>query len=234
MKARRVVTEYFSFNRAEQRGVSILLLLLLTLVLLKRFLPDPLAAPPAGGAAFERDVAAFAAEVARAEEAARQKRMKPAYTARTGIAYRTDTNHAFQRTTRPQLMIELNAADTMELQRLRGIGSGFARRITGYRNKLGGFANKVQLLEVYGMDASRYAMIRDYVTANADSVRKIDINNVTFKALMAHPYFPYEITREVILYRKKNKRFNSAEELMQVPGISDSLYRKIAPYVRVD
>src|SRR3569833_3197280 len=55
------------------------------------------------------------------------------------------------------VVIELNSADSAKLTELKGIGPSFARRIINYRNRLGGFINKEQLKEVYGMDDDRYA-----------------------------------------------------------------------------
>jgi DNA uptake protein ComE-like DNA-binding protein len=233
MKVKTFIADYFSFNRAEQRGISILLLVMLALLLTNRLLPGRQEEPPAGQAAFEIEVLAFERELARAEEE-RQKKWSPG---RSGSQYFTafagDTAHKEGKARMPSFTIELNGADTLDLQRLRGIGPGFARRIVSYRNKLGGYLEKSQLLEVYGMDAERYAMIREYVFVNSDSVRKIDLNNVPFKSLIGHPYFPYELTREIILYRKKAKRFGSAEELKNIKGVNDSVYRKISPYIVV-
>ena len=45
-------------------------------------------------------------------------------------------------------VIDLNAADTAELKRIPGIGSGLARMIVAYRNRLGGFYSVSQLQEV--------------------------------------------------------------------------------------
>ena len=39
-------------------------------------------------------------------------------------------------------IIELNSSDTTSLKTLKGIGSGYAKRIIAYRNKLGGFIKK--------------------------------------------------------------------------------------------
>ena len=51
----------------------------------------------------------------------------------------------------PPVVVEINTADSAELMRLNGIGASFSRRIVKYRNLLGGFISKEQLLEVYGM-----------------------------------------------------------------------------------
>jgi len=233
MRARTVIADYFSFNRAEQRGIAILILALVILLLLNRYLPEKSAEPPVGTERFRQEVAAFEQEVERAEEEKRNKRGRKNVQRHSYPMFSRDTSYKLRQKP-PELFIELNGADTLDLQQLRGIGPGFARRIVGYRKKLGGFADRRQLLEVYGMDRERYMLIRDHVYAEPDSVKRIDLNNATFKMLISHPYFPYEITKEIILYRKKVKRFNSPEEMMNVKGFTDSLFRKVSPYIAVD
>jgi competence ComEA-like helix-hairpin-helix protein len=233
MKIRTIVFDYFSFNRAEQRGIAVLLSVLVTLLALVRFWPSQPLLPHENEASFGREVVAFTRQLKMKEEKARLGRKPGNRTYSYFPATQRDTAFRQEKSRQPSFMIEINAADTMELQRLKGIGPGYARRIVSYRNKMGGFYDKRQLLEVYGMDAARYGMIRDHITVEPDSVKKIDINNVPFKTLMAHPYFPYELTREIILYRKKAKRFNTAEELKDVKGVNDSVFLKITPYILV-
>ena len=133
----------------------------------------------------------------------------------------------------PVIKVDINRADTLELQRLKGIGPSYARRIVSYRNRLGGFINCRQVLEVWGVDTVLYNLIREHIIITSDSVRKIDLNTVSFKELLKHPYFPYELTRALILYRQKNKIFRSLDELNSVEGINDSIFRRIRSYVRV-
>lgn len=64
------------------------------------------------------------------------------------LNFQSQTN---SKTTSEKLLIELNAADTTELKKLDGIGSAYAKRIVKYRDLIGGFVRKEQLLEVYGL-----------------------------------------------------------------------------------
>jgi competence ComEA-like helix-hairpin-helix protein len=233
MKIRTIIFDYFSFNRAEQRGIAVLLSILVALLALNRFWPSQPLFPQENEASFARDVLAFTEQLKKSDENARFSRKPGKKVYSYFPAARRDTAFRQEKSRQPSFTVEINAADTMELQRLRGIGPGYARRIVSYRNKLGGFCAKLQLLEVYGMDRDRYGMICDHITVEPDSVKKIDINNVTFKALISHPYFPYELTREIILFRKKAKRFNTAEELKNVKGMNDSVFLKISPYILV-
>jgi competence protein ComEA len=79
----------------------------------------------------------------------------------------------------PGTIIDLNTADTAQLTQLHGIGASFARRIVSYRDRLGGFINKEQLKEVFGIDSEKYAGLQSQVKVDAVRIRKIDINKAT-------------------------------------------------------
>ena len=83
--------------------------------------------------------------------------------------------------------IELNSADTTALKSLPGIGSVFASRIIKYRELLGGFVSISQLLEVYGLDSTRYSRIAGLVVADSAAIRKLSVNSLRFAELLRHP-----------------------------------------------
>lgn len=59
--------------------------------------------------------------------------------------------------------LELNHATAEELETLEGIGSVIAQRIVEYRAAIGGFTNRVQLLDVEGIGESKYNAIYSYL-----------------------------------------------------------------------
>jgi len=217
------VKDYLSFNRAEQRGIVILLLILSGVILSNIFIPTGITHQPVDFTGFEKEVAIFESEWQKAKE-----------TEEKNLFMRTDTSFKKKMRLKTEFIVELNSADTFDLQRLRGIGPSFARRIVNYRQRLGGYIRKEQLLEVFGMDSSRYYALASNIGVSPDSVRRIDLNHITFKELLRHPYFPYEVTKAIMIYRQKNKQFRSLEELKSIEGISDSLFRRVFPYIRVD
>jgi competence ComEA-like helix-hairpin-helix protein len=234
MKWKQFVLDYLTFSRSEQNGVAVLLFILSVLIIANVWFPYDPDYRETGYEEFEQAVIRFEKQVqeARAKEASRFRKSWEKYSG--GLFAGGDTANAYGKKQEPAFTINLNTADTLELQRLRGIGPGYARRIVQYRDRLGGFVRKSQLLEVWGMDTARYNRILSYLVLGKDTIRKIDINAIAFKDLMRHPYFPYDITREIILYRKKVKRFKKPEELLLVKGVSDSVYRRIQPYIRVE
>ena len=130
-------------------------------------------------------------------------------------------------------MVELNSADETVLVQLKGIGPSFSKRIIKYRNMLGGFYKKEQLLEVYGMDKTRYNGFIASVEINPDLVKKINLNTATFKTILKHPYFDYNTTKLLIEYRAKQEQIISLDDLQEVMEINDSLYNKISPYLKI-
>lgn len=132
------------------------------------------------------------------------------------------------------LLLEINTADTLDLQQLKGIGPSFARRIVKYRDLLGGYSNHKQLLEVYGMDSTRYANIIDHIIIENKSIKKIDINKATIKELIKHPYIEFYLAKSIITQREKIGNFSSLKELMDASLIYDELFYKIKPYLTID
>jgi len=132
------------------------------------------------------------------------------------------------------VLVEINSADSAELTRLRGIGPSYARRIVKYRSLLGGFYRKDQLLEVFGMDSTRYSGFIDNVALNPLLLEKMDLNEVEFKTLLKHPYVEYYIVKSIFDYRDKHGKFSSVDELKNVPLIYEELYEKFAPYLIIE
>ncbi len=98
--------------------------------------------------------------------------------------------------------LELNRADSAALVALRGIGPYYARKILNYRERLGGFVDAAQLLEIDGLDADRLAGFSEDVTVDAKKIRKIDLWHASDTVLARHPYIGAKGARSVLRYRQ--------------------------------
>lgn len=132
---------------------------------------------------------------------------------------------------RKELMIEINTADTLDLQELYGIGSYFSRAIVKYRSMLGGYVRKEQLREVYGMTEDRYQAILPYIMINQSEVKKIKINTASVAELRRHPYIDSYQARAIVRFRNNGGRFTSEIDLMKVSLLDKETIEKIAPYI---
>ena len=125
------------------------------------------------------------------------------------------------RNTQSSEFINLNSADTTELKSLPGIGSFFAKNIVDYKNKLGGFIEKEQLLEVYAFDTTRLSNIENFIVIDSIELRKININTDDFKTILRHPYIEYEDVKKIVNYRESKGMIKNWEQYLKVVGRND-------------
>ena len=128
-------------------------------------------------------------------------------------------------------VVELNAADSTQLETLRGIGPAFSARIVKYRNRLGGFYKKEQLLEVYGLDSAKFEELKIHVSVDPLTIQQINVNTATFDEFKKHPYLSYKQMNAIIQYRKQHGVYQSVEDLRKIAIINEEILRKIEPYL---
>jgi competence protein ComEA len=129
------------------------------------------------------------------------------------------------------VVVELNSADSAKLISVEGIGPGFAKRIIYYRERLGGFVSKEQLKEVYGLDELKYKEIAGQLKVDANRIRKININTITFDKLRLIPYLDYKQVNAIIEYRKQHGNYTAIADIENIAIIDDGILRKIEPYL---
>jgi len=130
-----------------------------------------------------------------------------------------------------KVLIDLNTADSVALLTLYGIGPSFAKRIIKYRNLLGGFYSKTQLLEVYGFDQDRLDKIDDKCEVSSLGIKKINVNTVKTDELKKHPYFDYYTAKAIVDQRIILRKFTSVQQIKEIPLIHDELFAKIRNYL---
>ena len=86
------------------------------------------------------------------------------------------------------------------MKKIPGIGSGIARMIAGYRQRLGGFYRIEQLAEI-NLD---YEQLRPWFSIRADSIRRINLNKAGIERLRRHPYINFYQAKAFVEYRRKH------------------------------
>ena len=123
------------------------------------------------------------------------------------------------------VIVNLNAADSAGLLPLSGIGPVFAGRIIKYRDRLGGFFYKEQLLEVKYFTQEMLDKIQDNIVIDTSLIQKLPINKLEFKEILRHPYVDYEMT-VVIVNERKKMHYTSIKDFSQRAQVGDTLLLK--------
>jgi DNA uptake protein ComE-like DNA-binding protein len=139
------------------------------------------------------------------------------------------TNNKFN--TPPTLKIELNDATEADLDKLPSIGESFAKRIVKYRQMLGGYYTKQQLMEVYGFDSVRYNAISGLISIDESRIVKIAINLADIKLLGKHPYIGFKKAELIIERRNAKGPYKNIMELKEILG--NATYIRLFPYLKL-
>lgn len=130
----------------------------------------------------------------------------------------------------PGQVISLNEGDTSVWKKIPGIGSSYSSRIIKYKDLLGGYVNKEQLLEVYGIDNDLYVKISPFIQEDSNYT-KVKINELEFKELLKHPYLNYKQVQVIVNLRQKKGDIISVNELSMLDEFTSEDIMRLEPYL---
>ena len=126
--------------------------------------------------------------------------------------------------------IDVNSADTVELKKIPGIGSGIAGSIVRYRERLGGFYSLNQLEEVKHVTPD---LLKWFKLEN-DSVRKVEINKAGLDKLRAHPYLNFYQAKIIIEHRRTKGAIKSLSQLALYEEFAEKDLNRLSAYISFD
>ena len=128
-------------------------------------------------------------------------------------------------------IVDLNTADSVQLLKLSGIGPKLARRIILYRNSLGGFYEKKQIADIYGLDSTTYTKLLPYLSIDKDfRTIKLSLSKSESGSWFRHPYFR-KIAKEIIQLKKKNAALKK-DEFLEHFGTAENEKARLAAYLQ--
>jgi competence protein ComEA len=133
-----------------------------------------------------------------------------------------------------RVLVELNEADSLKLLSISGIGPYFSNKIIDYRNQLGGYFKKEQLLEIWNFDSVRYQIVYDQIIIEPELVIKLNINLAEIDLLKSHPYIRWSLANAIVKYRIQHGKYSSVEDVKNVVLMTDSIFKKLSPYLVID
>ncbi len=121
-------------------------------------------------------------------------------------------------------LLDINAADSAAFDALPGIGGYFASKMVSYREKLGGYSYKEQLMDIYHLDEDKYRKFSDLITVGVKP-RPFRLWTLPADSLRQHPYIAnWQTARAIELYRKNNPRTKWTVKGLEDAGILDSAF----------
>lgn len=130
----------------------------------------------------------------------------------------------------PGTVIDLNSADTTELKKIPGIGSGIARKIVNYRKRLGAYCRIEQLQEIQ-LKAEK---LRPWFSIDAGQIHRINLNKASLERMMYHPYINFYQAKVIVEYRKKKGNLKSLKQLSLYEEFTPADFERLEPYICYD
>ncbi len=128
--------------------------------------------------------------------------------------------------------ININSLSQEELEENKAF-KRYAKSIVKYRELLGGYYKKEQLLEVYGMTQEAYDKISPGIIISASEIKKKRINFVNVEELK-HPYISYQEAKEIIKFRSRKGPFTNLNQLVTNKLLSEETFDKVKVYLTVE
>lgn len=127
-------------------------------------------------------------------------------------------------------LVDANRADTNELKKIPGIGSGIAKGIVAYRTRLGGFCALEQLCEVkyFTPELLRWFKLED------TEVRRLVINKDNLEILRKHPYLNFYQAKVIVEHRRKKGPIKSLSQLALYEEFTEKDLNRLSVYISFD
>ena len=126
--------------------------------------------------------------------------------------------------------VDVNVADTVELKKIPGIGSVIACNIVTFRQRLGGFYDLEQLLEVRFFTPD---LLKWFVLGKAP-IKKMRVNHDGLDKLRAHPYLNFYQAKVIVEHRKKRGEIKSLSQLSLYEEFTEKDLVRLSAYFSFD
>ena len=113
--------------------------------------------------------------------------------------------------------VDLNAADSIALDALPGIGPYYAAKILEHRSRLCGFSYPEQLMDIYRFDSERFDSLKDLVTVGPSD--PYPLWTLPEDELKKHPYIDSGAAHGIVLYREHNPRESWTVDGLRAAGV---------------
>ncbi len=127
--------------------------------------------------------------------------------------------------------VDVASADTTELKKVPGIGSGMASAIVNYRTRLGGFYTTEQLKEIKCITEDCYTSLCKFLIVKKPVISPIPVNKTGIEKLNAHPYLNFYQAKAIVELRRKKGSLKNLKELSLFEEFSEKDFARLSHYL---
>jgi len=250
------IKDYFAFNSKEQRGLIVLLVLMLCSVLINVFMPFMVKEKLFDSKAYQEEIAQFLDEMEKADSIAGNnytkskdflsKEKEPVLSAFQAAPFQFNPN-------------ELNADDWNAM----GMDERITKNIIRYREKGGKFRDKEGFSKIYGMNDGIYGILEPYIRIPAEEKKypkndtgkyqqnfntnqekkyekykpepvMVELNSADSTALLALTGIGPSYAGRIIKYRDRLGGFYAVEQLMEIKGMDSIRFNQFKDQITID
>ncbi len=143
-------------------------------------------------------------------------------------------------------VLDINAVDSSQLDKLPGIGPVLALRILNYRDKIGGFDSVKELKKIYGLSPTSFQKLLPLLCVDSldaksrtkkkslPSSKKIDLNTASASQLEALPGIGPVLSKRILRYREAIGGFQDFTDLKKVYQLKEEHYQQALPYLELN
>jgi competence ComEA-like helix-hairpin-helix protein len=131
------------------------------------------------------------------------------------------------------ILLDLNKSSIEEFTKINGIGPFYAKQIIRYREQLGGYHSKEQLLEVWKMNLETYEKLKDCIFIQKGTIKVLSLNSTNINELNNHPYLNWNQANSIIKLREQRGSFKSISDIKESVLIDEETFEKLVPYLNL-
>lgn len=115
--------------------------------------------------------------------------------------------------------LDINKADSAAFDGLPGIGPYFAAKMVSYRDRLGGYSYKEQLMDIYRFDQEKFDGLSDLIVCSAPR-EAFRLWSLPEDSLKLHPYIrSWQTAHSIVLFRNSMPKAEWTVEALGKAGI---------------
>lgn len=116
-------------------------------------------------------------------------------------------------------LLDINSADSAAFETLPGIGKFFASKMVSYREELGGYSFKEQLMDIWHFDREKFDALSDLIEVGKGRYAPFRLWTLPESDLARHPYIDRRAAHSIVLFRDNSPREEWTVENLMKAGI---------------